>query len=982
MAQTVKRQQTKQKLSASHKSAPAPARKTEIQPRPAPASPGLPGILQRAEREPGSLSPAELGRLQNTIGNRALGRLMRSAQQPKPAAGRPPAVSGKAGPRASRGLTVQPKLQVGPAGDRYEQEADRVAAAVLAMPPAPAQPPVQRQAEEEEVQTMTQDPRAGFEAGPAFEDQLRAQTGGAPLPDSVRTFMEPRLGADFSGVRLHTGSEAAQLNRAISAQAFTQGQDIFLAEGKENVESSAGRQLLAHELTHTIQQGAAPVQRKTQRRRAANEATQIQRHSETALQGQINAAALEDEEVVQTKRADLQRQPEMIQRHPIAPSTEVGHEASFGERKTGEMRSIATDPAFIQKVRDSFSTLVTSTLTGPDLATKLAQIKTVQWQLAGDTQPGNPAQVKGGSINLYYYHPNWYLPDGSPRVEFIKSTVIHEGLHYISHNHEGFQTFSPEILNAHSEGNLAGADTLDEAVTERVGREIAAEVLGSSESYTTNYWNLEARRGLDFHLTYTGLEQLAKGTPQLWLGEMIDVIMDETGLTWPEIKKAFLTDETQDPELRNKIEAKRGAIGAKWKEKSEVALKAQLGGQAVAKPAWEANLKGSVKEVNDELKAQPPDPRAKQTGEQIRAAVDEKIRSRIGAPHEIVATHDARSSSLDDWKVVRENTPDIDPDKTPKSTAWAESASQAKWGASAGPKFSATEELEKTEQVDNPHAQAWKGAPIPDLRLEEYARKANALLGKVATIHPMGWVIVPHTPQLAENLWIKAGDKFNTYPRAAIRLLQPGLRNQSLSSLTGANPAASARSVLANMGGGGYEANGEFAALNSEHVNYATVIHEMGHHKQHKVQGFNEQSINQVKGVFPLLDLHNILISENRIAADELTRKPQSNPYVRLRYTETPIRLRVSDWEALAKNQTAESGNYKRFKDRLAIKGGKLLDILNDIERELTSVKNKSLYPGNVPILFKNMMVAEILAKAGGGLALRIEKDIDVGHKK
>ena len=70
--------------------------------------------------------------------------------------------------------------------------------------------------------------------------------------------MEPRFGADFSGVRIHTGSEAAQLNREVSAQAFTHGQDIYLGEGKTDVASAQGKQLLAHELTHTIQQGASP----------------------------------------------------------------------------------------------------------------------------------------------------------------------------------------------------------------------------------------------------------------------------------------------------------------------------------------------------------------------------------------------------------------------------------------------------------------------------------------------------------------------------------------------------------------------------------------------------------------------------------------------------------------------------------------------------------------------------------------------------
>jgi hypothetical protein len=78
------------------------------------------------------------------------------------------------------------------------------------------------------------------------------------LPDDVRAAMEPRFGADFSGVRVHTGGEADQLNRQLSAQAFTHGQDIYMSAGKYAPGTPGGNRLLAHELTHTIQQQAVP----------------------------------------------------------------------------------------------------------------------------------------------------------------------------------------------------------------------------------------------------------------------------------------------------------------------------------------------------------------------------------------------------------------------------------------------------------------------------------------------------------------------------------------------------------------------------------------------------------------------------------------------------------------------------------------------------------------------------------------------------
>jgi hypothetical protein len=310
--------------------------------------------LQRAIADPGAASPRDILTLQRLAGNRAVARL------------------------------IQAKLTVGPAGDKYEQEADRVADQVLntrspsplrrgvggevqrqaedeeevqtkplaasitplvqRQPeeeeevqtfPSPAgrwgrgegevqrQPEeeeevqtfpspggrwgrgegeVQRQAEEEEeVQTFpspagrggrgegevqrqaeeeekeeevqtkpnlpwpawrSQDgqspisnPLAGFEAGPDVESRLAASRGGgSPLPDDLRATMEPRFGADFGGVRIHTGGEADHLNRQLSAQAFTRGHDIYMAAGKYAPGTSAGDRLLAHELTHVVQQ--------------------------------------------------------------------------------------------------------------------------------------------------------------------------------------------------------------------------------------------------------------------------------------------------------------------------------------------------------------------------------------------------------------------------------------------------------------------------------------------------------------------------------------------------------------------------------------------------------------------------------------------------------------------------------------------------------------------------------------------------------
>lgn len=95
----------------------------------------------------------------------------------------------------------------------------------------------------------------GFDVEDKLESRLmQEKSKGQPLPDDVQTDMETRFGADFSQVRVHTGSEAAQISDGLNAQAFTHGNDIFFNAGKSNFGTSDNKKLLAHELTHVIQQ--------------------------------------------------------------------------------------------------------------------------------------------------------------------------------------------------------------------------------------------------------------------------------------------------------------------------------------------------------------------------------------------------------------------------------------------------------------------------------------------------------------------------------------------------------------------------------------------------------------------------------------------------------------------------------------------------------------------------------------------------------
>jgi len=144
------------------------------------------------------------------------------------------------------GMGVAAKLEVSDPGDELERDADRVAEEVTG---SADERPV-------ELRRSAASPSTG-ESSPAAASAVGAlQSGGSPLPDSSRSFFEPRLGVDLGGVRVHAGPEAAAAAKSIKAQAFTYGQDIAFGEGKWSPDTPSGRKLLAHELAHVGQQDA------------------------------------------------------------------------------------------------------------------------------------------------------------------------------------------------------------------------------------------------------------------------------------------------------------------------------------------------------------------------------------------------------------------------------------------------------------------------------------------------------------------------------------------------------------------------------------------------------------------------------------------------------------------------------------------------------------------------------------------------------
>lgn len=157
--------------------------------------------------------------------------------------------------------TLQPKLTVNAPNDSYEQEADHVADAVMRAP-TPDQPDEMETsvARKPAISSIQAKSDQGGEVSEGVQQSIDTMAGGGqPLADEERTFFESRMGADLSSVRVHTDSTAVQTSRDLSARAFTVGGDIAFNSGEYQPGTSEGRHLLAHELTHVVQQGAAPA---------------------------------------------------------------------------------------------------------------------------------------------------------------------------------------------------------------------------------------------------------------------------------------------------------------------------------------------------------------------------------------------------------------------------------------------------------------------------------------------------------------------------------------------------------------------------------------------------------------------------------------------------------------------------------------------------------------------------------------------------
>lgn len=181
-----------------------------------------------------------VGQLQKTIGNRVAQCLYNAGK-------------------------LQTALKIGRPNDVYEQDADRVAEQVMRMPEPLVQKkcrcssggqPCTKCAEEKEMLNIQRKADTSAVSDSSVPDNFMSSLGvGQPLDKTTRDYFEPRFGMDFSRIRVHTGSKAEDSASSINAHAYTLGNNVVFGRGQYQPQTIRGKRLLAHELTHTMQQG-------------------------------------------------------------------------------------------------------------------------------------------------------------------------------------------------------------------------------------------------------------------------------------------------------------------------------------------------------------------------------------------------------------------------------------------------------------------------------------------------------------------------------------------------------------------------------------------------------------------------------------------------------------------------------------------------------------------------------------------------------
>jgi Domain of unknown function (DUF4157) len=297
----------------------------------------LSALKQDSVNSPVEIHP--LKQLQSRIGNHAVGQLIQAklrvsqpddmyeqeADEEKGAMQRKAANERERADSSSTpaNARIQTQLEVSKPEDDEETEAERVADEVAEMSEIitfagpddgeGATPPI-ASGDETTTPSVIQRTAAngsGAEAGADLQARLHTRLGkGMPLPPETLRHMESAIGASFREVRVHTDDHAADINRSLHANAFTYGRDIFFGAGKFDPASAAGKHVLAHELTHVVQQRGAAGQ--TIQRQKPQTPKLVEIHFIVTVHEQISGAEFYVRSVMQYKRVGRAEAEQLI----------------------------------------------------------------------------------------------------------------------------------------------------------------------------------------------------------------------------------------------------------------------------------------------------------------------------------------------------------------------------------------------------------------------------------------------------------------------------------------------------------------------------------------------------------------------------------------------------------------------------------------------------------------------------------------------
>lgn len=214
---------------------------------------------------------------------------------------------------------------------------------------------IQRKCEECEKKEIQRKGQGTLPAVPeGFEVEMQRSGAGNPLDVGTRSFMESRFGQDFSDVQVHTDTAAAEAAKLINAQAFTTGRDIYFGAGRSQLQTQEGQKLLAHELTHVVQQRSGATAREMAKPVFGSSADVLEQEAEAVANQVVAGQSISPEQISVTGATSVQRYSlgEFIEDVEGAASTvseaavSVGESVYEGAVATGEAIASATQNVY------------------------------------------------------------------------------------------------------------------------------------------------------------------------------------------------------------------------------------------------------------------------------------------------------------------------------------------------------------------------------------------------------------------------------------------------------------------------------------------------------------------------------------------------------------------------------------------------------------------------------------------------------------